>query len=258
MNPETGRSWEEYLDRDSWVKMYMLQDFLAQWDVESFSFFVYKEADDPLLYCGPVWDFDLSMGATGIGRIPNIMQRSHWLTDHREGWLTQLESQPAFSGALRSFAEEMFFPILNTYLNGENAGNASSTLSFREQMETLTVSAAMDCHRWKEKNTYRESAEALLRWLEGRRDFWQGDLEDPGAYCKVTFRYGFADMDVYIRRGEVIGFVPTEEYGEHLYGSFRRKYGEIGGWTDEEGNVLTADTVISRDQVFTPFEPESE
>ena len=114
----------------------------------------------------------------------------------------------------------------------------------------------MDCSRWDRSNDFAESAEALREWLLDRSGFWQGYAEDPDAYCKVTFRYGFSDMDIYVRRGESPGFVPVEDYGEHLYGSFRRKYGEITGWTDENGEVLTEDTVITEDKVFVPSEQE--
>ena len=259
-NPVTGRSWEEYLDAESWSRMYLLQDFLVQWDVESFSFFVYKEADDPLLYCGPVWDFDLSAGTTGIGRLPNITKYSMWLRDHREGWLTKLAGQETFRTAVYRDAAPSFFSALQRYLEEteatEDEAVGDSDLrdipGFCAQTKALRTSAAMDCSRWDRSNDFAESAEDLRGWLLDRSRFWQGYAEDPDAYCKVTFRYGFSDMDIYVRRGESIGFVPVEDYGEHLYGSFRRKYGEITGWTDERGEVLTEDTVITEDKVFVP------
>ena len=228
---------------ESWMKMYVMQDFMVQWDVESFSFFVYKDANDPLLYCGPVWDFDLSMGATGLGRLPNVMMYSDWLRGHREGWLTELDKFPAFTETLRTFAREEFIPALQNYLDGE----------FRDQMETLEPSAAMDAHRWGETDSFSQSAQNLLSWLEGRAAFWESFREDPAAFCTVTLRYGFNDMEIFIPRGEPVGFVPVEEYGEHLYSSFRKKYGNIDGWTCEDGSRLTPETIIDHDQVLTPF-----
>lgn len=120
-------------------------------------------------------------------------------------------------------------------------------------MDRLHSSAAMDAYRWEEKNGFPEDAQAVRAWLLGRLDFYTEYEAFPERFCTVTFRYGFADMDVYIRRGSRIGFVPTEEFGEHLYKSFRKKYGEVDGWTAEDGTVLTEDTVIDSDQVFLPF-----
>lgn len=242
-----GKTWKDYLDADSWAGMYILQDFMVQWDVESFSFFIYKDAGDPLLYCGPAWDFDLSMGVSGLGKLPNIMQRSMWLRDHREGWLTHLAEQEEFSQNLKAYAVERFFPLLENYLKKEPEG------FYQDQMEVLQSSASMDRRRWGQDDDYLQSAQQLREWLLGRLAFLRDYTESPGEYCTVTFRYGFGDMDVYIRRGERIGFVPTEEYGEHLYRSFRKKYGDINGWKDEEGNSLTVDTVIEKDRVYTPY-----
>ena len=250
INADTGKSWDEYFDTDSWAAMYLMQDFMAQWDVESFSFFVYKDADDPLIYCGPVWDFDLSMGATGIGKLPNVMRQSAWLRDHREGWLTELEKFPVFSDTLQTFAEERFFPLLEEYLSEDSA---LSVQGMQDYMNTLGASVKMDAIRWGEEDQFARESSKLLSWLRDRADFWQGYRENPSGYCKVTLKYGFSDMDIYLPRGEEIGFVPTEEYGEHLYSSFRKKYGSVDGWRCEDGSLLTPETLIVRDQVMTPF-----
>lgn len=250
INPDTGKSWDQYFDTDSWAAMYLMQDFMAQWDVESFSFFVFKDADDPLLYCGPVWDFDLSMGATGIGKLPNVMRQSIWLRDHREGWLTELEKFPSFTAALETLAGDRFFPLLEEYLREDSSLSVPGAEEYRR---TLGPSVTMDAARWGGSDHFEAESEKLLSWLQDRADFWQGIRDNPSAYCKVTLRYGFNDMDIYLPRGEEIGFVPTEEYGEHLYSSFREKYGSIDGWLCEDGSLLTPQTVIGRDQVMIPF-----
>ena len=250
VNHDTGKSWEDYFDIQSWASMYLMQDFMTQWDVESFSFFLYKDADDPHLYCGPVWDFDLSMGATGLGKLPDVMRLSIWLREHRQGWLTELEKFPAFTEALESFAGKRFFPLLTEYVSEDTK---LSIPGFRDYMKTLGSSVKMDAHRWGEPDHFEEESEKLLSWIKKRADFWQEYAEDPAAFCKVTLQYGFRDMDIYIPRGQAIGFVPTEEYGEYFYSSFREKYGSIDGWHCEDGSLLTPETVIDRDQVMTPF-----
>ena len=250
INPETGKSWEEYFDKDSWAAMYLLQDFMVQWDVESFSFFVYKDADDPHLYCGPVWDFDLSMGTTGLGNLPNVTRQSVWLKDHREGWLTEMEKFPAFSEEMERFAREQFFPTLKEYLE-ENS--ELPVPGMPDQGRKIASGVFMDARRWEREDAFETAFEALVTWMRGRSAFWQEYDKDPQSFCKVTLRYGFKDMDIYLPRGKAIGFVPTEEYGEHFYSSFRKKYGSIDGWYCEDGSVLTPETVIDKDQVLTPF-----
>lgn len=53
---------DEYIDRDSWAKYYLIQELFGNSDEASI--FFYKDSDkvDSKLYAGPIWDFDLSMG----------------------------------------------------------------------------------------------------------------------------------------------------------------------------------------------------
>ncbi len=52
---------EQYIDMDSYVDMYIMQEFLKNPDVGYSSFYLYKDKGTKL-YFGPLWDFDLSMG----------------------------------------------------------------------------------------------------------------------------------------------------------------------------------------------------
>ena len=67
VNPDTGKSVWDYFDMDSWARMFVIQDFFVQSDDEFYSFYFYKKEGNPLLYCGPVWDFDLCMGNMNCG-----------------------------------------------------------------------------------------------------------------------------------------------------------------------------------------------
>ncbi len=53
---------EALIDLDSFVDMYLLQEFMLNIDVGWSSFFMYKKPDGGKLYCGPVWDLDLAAG----------------------------------------------------------------------------------------------------------------------------------------------------------------------------------------------------
>ena len=62
-HPETGRYYTEYLDRESFVHYYLLNELLLNWDGGWASFMMYKDADtiDPRFYAGPAWDFDKTL-----------------------------------------------------------------------------------------------------------------------------------------------------------------------------------------------------
>ena len=63
------KEWEEicsYIDVDSFAEAYIIFEIMANLDCHSFSFYMYKEQGGKL-YCGPVWDFDISSGNNNYG-----------------------------------------------------------------------------------------------------------------------------------------------------------------------------------------------
>ena len=57
--------YRKYLDVDSFVDHYLVQELTRNQDVFAASTFFTKERGDDLLRSGPVWDFDRSMGTAG-------------------------------------------------------------------------------------------------------------------------------------------------------------------------------------------------
>jgi hypothetical protein len=57
--------YRKFLDVDSFVDHYLVQELTRNQDVFAASTFFTKERGDDLLRSGPVWDFDRSMGTTG-------------------------------------------------------------------------------------------------------------------------------------------------------------------------------------------------
>lgn len=63
VNPETGKHYSEYLDVESFVRYYLLNELLLNWDGGWSSFLMYKDIDlnDPKFHAGPAWDFDRAL-----------------------------------------------------------------------------------------------------------------------------------------------------------------------------------------------------
>lgn len=53
----------DYIDLDSFVMRYLLDETVLNFDFGITSMYFYKERDDQKLYAGPIWDYDISMGA---------------------------------------------------------------------------------------------------------------------------------------------------------------------------------------------------
>ncbi len=63
------KDWEkiqEYIDVESFAEAYIVYELMANLDCHAFSFYMYKEKGGKL-YCGPVWDFDISSGNNNYG-----------------------------------------------------------------------------------------------------------------------------------------------------------------------------------------------
>ena len=61
VDPATGLDFRDRIDSYSWSMSYLFMDFFANHDVSGGSLFFYKKRNDPMLYSGPVWDYDKSM-----------------------------------------------------------------------------------------------------------------------------------------------------------------------------------------------------
>ena len=62
INPNTGKSYADYVDLDSLVRYYLVQEFVQNGDAFLSSTFFYKPADEEKLYIGPIWDCDGTFG----------------------------------------------------------------------------------------------------------------------------------------------------------------------------------------------------
>ena len=66
MNPSTGKSYKDYIDIESFAKMYLMQEYVKSFDICAGSLFYYREGmnDDDKLMAGPLWDLDNGLGST--------------------------------------------------------------------------------------------------------------------------------------------------------------------------------------------------
>lgn len=64
VDPVTGKHYSEFVDKNSLVRKYLLNEFVKNYDGNSSSEYFYKPADSDseLVYAGPVWDLDNSFG----------------------------------------------------------------------------------------------------------------------------------------------------------------------------------------------------
>lgn len=87
--------WRAYFDEAAAVNYYIVNDVMGNVDGGDFysSVYLYKAVDNPLLYMGPVWDFDISSGNTNYEAILN--PTVPWVQTQAI-WYKQLFTDPQF------------------------------------------------------------------------------------------------------------------------------------------------------------------
>lgn len=236
----TDEQLQQYFDYDSWTRIYLMQDFAVEWDLEFDSFKFYKEQGDPLLYAGPIWDFDLAYGTLYFGYYPTLTKYTMWVQDDRGGWLRTLAGHEGFMGLVRELYRDVFSPAVTEYLDNE----------FLEIADRNEESLEMSCVRWgRSYPDYKSSVNELYTWLKERQAFLDDYLDHADRYSKVSFEFAWGTISYYVKTGEALGYLPLATYGE--IDSHSNEYGNLVNWEDGNGGNVSADTVISEDTILT-------
>ncbi len=136
---------QKYIDPENFAEMYIIQECMQNADVGWNSFFMYKDKGGRLC-CGPVWDFDQSVGnfnafggaMTGIkNNYPTLdLETFGILWGVRQNvWFKTLLEVPEFTELLRKKLDELDSTIKNVYeLVNPNNPNGLYCI-YKEEME---------------------------------------------------------------------------------------------------------------------------
>lgn len=239
INPGTGLHYTEYVDEESFVKKYLVEEIVRNYDAASTSQYFYKDIDDrdKHIYAGPVWDYDMSLGNPIMSPLTN----QHYISsvspyglfaalpmDEFSLWYRLYEKEE-FREAVKKSYEQDFLP----YLKALNAGVVA------EMAEEILASALMDGVRWgrndgtsQEDRTreYREQIEGLKEFIRTREHYLTGLWLEGRESKKVYLNGGNADMYISYVEG-LIGDVLEEPLPPEMEGyTF---LGWLNGYTKE-------------------------
>ena len=108
-NTETGKYFYEYVDMDSLVKIFLLQELGVNPDGFISSLYFYKDVDG-IMYAGPIWDQDMTLG-TGWTKYlgSNVKYSYHYLAE-------ALIKIPAFEARVQEYFATEFAPMIKAAL----------------------------------------------------------------------------------------------------------------------------------------------
>jgi hypothetical protein len=91
------QGWRAYFDEASAINFYIVNDVLGNVDMFVNSNYLYKNDNNPLIYMGPVWDFDVSSGNANY--VPIVNATVPW-AEVQGFWYTQWFTDPGFKADL--------------------------------------------------------------------------------------------------------------------------------------------------------------
>lgn len=204
IHPETGKHFSEYLNVDSWTSKYLMEEVFHDADAVARSMFFYKDSDsvDPLIYSGPMWDYDATFGNQGFA--PQHVYGARQVAELGIYVREMMGHQEVREQVYHKF-EEYVLPYVR-YLARADVYRFSTAIQ---------ASARMNRVRWPYEYGYFSDDWAerdwLISFLEQKASFLQEYWLEERDYCTVTF----LDYDggIYkryqIKRGEYLEAVPV-------------------------------------------------
>ena len=142
-----GRHFREYICIESFAKMYVFMEFVADQDAGVTSFYAYKDSGqhgDELLRAAPPWDFDLTFGY--VWGTTNVRNPNQLFVNSRSVF-NLLWQHEEFQQAIRRIWNEDFAPVVGN-LTADNATGTNRLQSIREYEANIAKSAQMEWVRW--------------------------------------------------------------------------------------------------------------
>lgn len=171
----------ELIDVDSFAKYFLLNEFTANPDAYSSSFFIYLDGPTDKLHAGPGWDFDFSMGNRGWGA-DNIDSLS---PDQDTMFKDSLSNQ--VTGSAPDAHVSTVSPILYNLMDVPEfkqkvkeiyretlSGKKEALLNhIKERANYIRPAALKDQRRWKLPDNFDNEVDYLANWISKRYEHFE-------------------------------------------------------------------------------------
>lgn len=247
IHPKTGKRYSEYIDMDSFVQKYLVEEISKNFDGGVTSSFFYKPQDaaSTRLYAGPVWDYDVTFGNCNLDEIASNPMGITKLNSHVLGTdiFAHLYEKEDFYEKVVETYEEQALPYLE-YLLKEGIDDL---VSLSRQ------SAKLDSIRWENlenRYQYYENYDNDIRYLkyfiEKRVEFLNQVWLLGETYHNVVFTMDEEPWQIAcVKDGETAG----EEPIPYRYD----KASLFIGWVTKEGVPYDKYKPVYEDMVFYPL-----
>ena len=236
--------YEKYIDVDSWLYFYLINECFGNIDLGSQFFYIDKDSDK--VYAGPIWDFDMSMGNES-NDYHNTSKSFFTCKDNNAGksFFKKLYNNEDFYKQIVKTYSARIRPYLTTTVKAE----------MNHYVSMIESSYQMDKIRWENEQVHfttekhgflSESVKYLSNWIDERITFLDDAWNNNQKYYRVLFESYTPNSVTYRMYCSVEPNQPVESWPELKADGY-----ELIGWTDfETGELVSKDNLIQDDRVY--------
>lgn len=169
---------QNYIDMDSWVNYYLLQEMFAN-DSRT-SYFFYKDSDkvDSHIFAGPAWDYDLTLGTaySPERKSPDAFTVNTW------GWYEKLYTNDAFYSDVVDRYNKFFLPYA-VWLCDTGIQNYCNTIAQSYKLNYIRWNGIQEFEYCDHYDNLDEHADSIEQFLNNRTQFLNSEWNN-GEYVK--------------------------------------------------------------------------
>lgn len=205
-----GKHYSEYIDVESFARMYLIQELSKNLDAAITSFYIYKESNvtgDGKMHAAPVWDFDVAYGNFNDGKRDCSSSSGLWVRNGKlldgnynlssnDTVFARLFSQSDFEEAVIKEWNTNFYSKAKILLNGTSS-ETERLMSIDQYKDSIYSSASMNFKRYKilgstttgvvTGGTYSGNISQLKNYISNRLSYLNGKYKDTNTRTTVYF-----------------------------------------------------------------------
>lgn len=232
VNPTTGKHYSDYMDVDSYIKCYLCSEFFYNHDALFSSFYMYKDKGKKM-FCGPLWDYDLSLNTKYFfeesSEYDSFFVREAREKDGSLMMFGQLYKHPEYRNRLIQIFNEQFKPIILSYTAGIELDSVRQSIA--EDLSFNNLKWQRKHHWWynnfqqKHKTLWNNRGLSEIDEIEQNGDYWNiknfmqkrlaflssiwQNTESEKNFTKINWDYGFIESFKF--HSLVVAFLLKEE-----------------------------------------------
>lgn len=172
------------IDMDSFAKMFVMEEILQDMDFGYSSHYMYLDLDEGILYDGPVWDLDNTMGrGIVMEAVPLFVTDYDLQYNNLSRLYASLYAQPEFRKQVLKEYKEHFRPVLCMLLDG----------GIEDEMAAIAASISMDQKRFvggrstfMTDNSLKEHREYLIKYMQDKLRIMDKWLEEESKMADTA------------------------------------------------------------------------